>query len=69
MDLPNCPVKHDCKNRCHYSQTGTKMICGKRKRRKDNLFECPNFDPTELTNPNKLPEPDIELFPEFDYAK
>jgi len=69
MNLPTCPVKHDCKNKCHYSETDPGMVCGLRTRRKDGLFECQNFDPIQIIDPDDLPEPDIELFPEFDYTQ
>lgn len=67
--LVACPVKTDCKNRCHYSKTDQGMICGLRKRRKDGLFECPNFESVEIIEIDDLPEPTTELFPEFDYGR
>lgn len=68
--LPDCPARAQCKNGCFYPN-GYEGYgpCMHRHRNDDGIFVCSGFEEKELVTLDKLPDPDIELFPDHDYTK
>lgn len=68
---PDCPAKANCKHGWIYDVLDAYPAapCHKRHRNGDGIFVCSGFEEKELVTLDKLPDPDIELFPEHDYAR
>lgn len=66
-NLPDCPAKENCKYGRFYPDGF--VSCNYRRRTDEGLFRCSGYKEKELVTLDKLPEPDIELFPDHDYGR
>lgn len=66
-EKPDCPFTGNCRFGLFYPDGYAP--CRYRCRNEAGLFVCSGYKEKELVTLDKLPEPDIELFPDHDYGR